>query len=548
MKITIKYNKNISLKLMIVLLMVLPIFQSCQERLDEMNQNPNALTELPAAYLFTNAVRGTFRADVHRIHADFGAQYAHMAVSESWDRSTDTYDIGHLRGDVTQGVFSAVYRDAIRYCNDISTLTAPGGTQENEVQFALNNIVKVLNFAKLTDMFGDIPYFEGGLGKQGVFMPKYDKQEDIYADMVERLSNDINLLKGADFASDAFPGADPIYNNDKDKWLRFANSFRLRLAMRARFADETKYNAIIAECLSMDLIEENDQNATLQHWDSEDGSLYNPWYNKYRARYESKIYDYNVSEKFVDWLRVTQDPRLQVMVTKATLSDKYLKWMADNNDSRLEYLQDPENFYMGMRNGLIIEERDAKADVVFNGQPSQVDKWPRKDLSTLSLAVLAKDQPLYFMTAAEIWFLRAEAALFNLGGNNANELYQNGIIRAMEMWGIDATGYLANSPQSSLNGTDEEKFEQISSQMWIAFVPNYIEAWSNIRRTGYPRIPKRVSEELSKGVTDGVLPKRLRYPQTTERNINGTNMQEAIDRMGGDNIDIPVWWDVRDIE
>jgi hypothetical protein len=201
-----------------------------------------------------------------------------------------------------------------------------------------------------------------------------------------------------------------------------------------------------------------------------------------------------------------------------------------------------------MRNGLIIEERDAKADVVFNGQPSQVDKWPRKDLSTLSLAVLAKDQPLYFMTAAERWFLRAEAALFNLGGNNANELYQNGIIRAMEMWGIDATGYLVNSPQSTLNGTDEEKFEQISSQMWIAFVPNYIEAWSNIRRTGYPRIPKRVSEELSKGVTNGVLPKRLRYPQTTERNINGTNMQEAIDRMGGDNIDTPVWWDVRDAE
>ena len=156
------------------------------------------------------------------------------------------------------------------------------------------------------------------------------------------------------------------------------------------------------------------------------------------------------------------------------------------------------------------------------------------------------------MTASEIWFLRAEASLFSIGvdgPDKANEFYQNGIEVAMEQWGLNADDYIANSSMGALTGTEEEMFEQIGSQMWVAFVPNYIEAWSNIRRTGYPVIEQRNSIALSQGATNGYLPKRLVYPLTTERDINGVNMQEAIDRMGGtDKIDTPVWWDVRDID
>ena len=170
---------------------------------------------------------------------------------------------------------------------------------------------------------------------------------------------------------------------------------------------------------------------------------------------------------------------------------------------------------MGMRNGLILEARDGTRNVVYDGKTHTIQMWPRNEMSFLTLAVLAKDQPLYLMTASEIWLLRAEAALYDLG-------------------------------PASLNGTVEQKFETICNQMWVSFVPNYIESWNNMRRTGYPKIPQRTAPDLSKGATDGYLPKRLRYPQTTERNINGVNMQKAIDRMGGDEIDIAVWWDVKD--
>jgi hypothetical protein len=162
--------------------------------------------------------------------------------------------------------------------------------------------------------------------------------------------------------------------------------------------------------------------------------------------------------------------------------------------------------------------------------------------------MLAPDQPLDIMAASEIWFLRAEAALFNLGGDeDPNEYYQKGIEQSMDRWKIDATEYLSTSPLANLTGDDEEKFEQIATQMWIAFIPNHAEAWTNIRRTGYPEIAQRNDPLLSKGVTDGYLPKRLTYPYTVEKSLNGDNMQEAINRMGGeDKIDTPVWWDVRD--
>ncbi len=503
-------TKYLSVKGVLLVLATVFVFSACQERLDDMNMNPNAITEVPAEYLFTTAVRGTFYSAFDLLQVDFAAQHAHLAISWYVTREIDNYKEEYV-GDITQNIFKEIYGGGIKYCRDILLLTGVDGDQENEVRHALTDIVAVMNYSRLTDLFGDIPYFEGGLGKQGVFLPEYDAQEEIYSDMIGRLENSLELLKAADF-SRAFPGADPMYNNDGESWLRFANSLRLRLAMRARFADPEKYEAIISACLSDDLIEENQHNAKLQHWDSDHGQLRNPWHKRYEEKYLGKIYNFNVSQKYVNLLANTSDPRLQVMVDTNGLGE-----------------------YIGMPNGL--------NDVDYSN-------FERSNASILSSLVLAKDQNLYFMTASEIWFLRAEAALFNMGEGDANQLYQMGITKAMGQWGIDQTdidNYLATSPEGLLTGSDEEKFEQIGNQMWLAFVPNYIEAWFNIRRTGYPVIPQRTADNQEKGVTDGHMPSRLVYPKTTERTVNGDNMQEAIDRMvDGDHIYSRVWWDVRD--
>ncbi len=498
-----------SVKGLIVLFAFLLVIPACDDRLSEMNQNPNALTTIPDDFLFATLVRNTFRNNIGRWQQDYGAQYAHQAISNSWTKSIDQYYDQLMQGDVPEEMFTGVYRDCIKYADDIINMNSEQG-KVNEVRIAMTTIVNIVNFGRLTDYFGDIPYFEAGKGKEEVYLPKYDAQEAIYSDMVEQLKEKMQILETANPA-EGYPDQDPMFNNDLTKWARFANSLRLRLAMRARFADPGKYNPIIVECLGKPLIETNEQNARLQHWESENGELYNPWYNL-KIDYNSGTYQYNVSEMFVNWLKSTSDPRIIPLIKPTSTGE-----------------------YVGMPNGL--------SDIA-------IGLYTRSKISVPGDKMLAPDQYLYLMTASEIWLLRAEAALFNIGsGGDPAEMYRKGIIASMEQWNIpqsDIQNYLNNVPEAQLIGNQENKFRQIATQMWVAFVPNHQEAWNNIKRTGYPVIAQRTDPLLSKGVTNGYLPKRLKYPYTVEKSLNGKNMQEAIDRMGGDKIDIPVWWDVRD--
>lgn len=509
MKNTIKNIKTKAMKGIIVLFAILFVVTACDDRFEKMNEDPIKITEIPDDFLFATLVRNTVRDGISRWQQDYGAQYAHQAISNSWNKSIDQYYDNHGQGDVPEGMFGDTYRYTIKYANDIISLNSEEGNV-NEVRIAMTRIIAIVNFAKLTDFFGDIPYFEAGMGKDEVYLPKYDKQDEIYADMVEQLKVQMEVLKVADPVN-AYPNQDPMFDNDLDKWVRFANSFRLRLAMRARFTDPSKYNPIISDCLDQPLIEECDQSAGIEHQDSENGELYNPWYNK-KVEFDKGTFQYNVSEKLVDWLKQTNDPRMVALVEP-----------------------NPDGEFVGMPNGL--------TDV-------GIGDYVRSMISTPGALMLAQDQPLYIMTAAEIWFLRAEAALYNIGnGGDPEVLYQNGIQRGMERWEVsqeEIETYLASVEEATLNGGQENKFRQIATQMWVAFVPNHQEAWGNMRRTGYPVVQQRTEGHVSQGVTDGYLPKRLKYPYTVEKTLNGANMQKAIDRMGGDKIDTPVWWDVRE--
>lgn len=506
MKNIICNMKKSVVKGIIILFSVTLLNPSCNDRFEEINQNPNKLTDIPDDFLFASLVRNTIRDNIGRWQQDFGAQYAHQAISNSWQKSIDQYLDSHQQGDISESLFNGAYKNCIKFANEIVVLNSEeGGT---ELRIAMTKTVAIVSFARLTDFFGDVPYFEAGMGKYDVLLPKYDEQELIYADMVAQLETFRAIFASAN-PEDGYPGQDPMFNNDMENWARFANSLRLRLAMRARFADPGKYNAVIADCLSKPLMEDNSQNASLQHWESDRGELYNPWYNL-MIDYSADTYQYNVSKTLVDWLVGNNDPRLEALIKP-------------NKDGE----------FVGMPNGLV---------------DAALGNFVRSNISVPGDLMLAQDQPLDIMTASEIWFLRAEAALFNLGGTeDPNELYQNGIEEAMERWEVDASEYISTSPLGTLTGSDEEKFEQIATQMWVAFIPNHAEAWSSIRRTGYPEIGQRNNPLLSKGVTNGYMPKRLVYPYTVEKSLNGDNMQEAIDRMGGeDKIDTPVWWDIRD--
>jgi hypothetical protein len=485
--------------LLLVVMFAAMFMTACDESLVDMNTDPLRLSGLPDEYLFTTAVRFTV-GDVSNYDTRFGCQYAHIYVTNSENRAADAYKDFHTQ-DVYKEMFAQAYINPLRYIIKVISMTAEGETK-NPVRNAIARIVAIVEYARVTDCYGDIPYFEGARGMENILYPGYDKQELIYADMMEQLKAAIDILKTAD-PSMGFVGADPVYDNNLDKWQRFANSLRLRLAMRTRFVDPAGSAAVITECMDESFIENNDGNFGLKYQESENPELYNPWYDV------RKHQNWKMSDKFVEWLKSTNDPRLRIFVDTTKTGE-----------------------YKGFINGL-------------NDQEQSKYQW--EDFSNPKPALYAKDMSLNLMCASEVWFLRAEAALFSLAPGDANMMYQEGIRRNMLQWNVPASGiseYISAEPEATLNGSDENKFRQIATQMWIAFTPNFVEAWSNIRRTGYPVIPQRTDADIySLGVTNGILPKRFKY-SSSEYRTNHANLDVAIQNQGSDLIDTPVWWDV----
>lgn len=482
-------------------LIVLLLIQACDEHLADINDNPNSINEIEPEYLFSSAVLSTVGSANARLQFPFGLQYGHYMVGQNVARFVDTYQ-DNFTTDKYKETFYDIYAGPIKSVKEVLRMTEPGGEYENEAQHAMGKIIESYNFIRLSDAFGAIPYQEGGLGQEDILNPEYDQVEDIYHDCVTVLEDALEIL-GVASPESGFPGADPLFENSLEQWIKFANSLRFRLAMRMRLADPEGARTIIESCIETELIEENEDNAKRLYQDGDITEFHNPIHSSVISYFSSKM-----SAMLVETLRNLNDPRLELF--------------AKPND---------DGEYLGLTNGLS-DEYLGNANVGMVSDPSDL--------------ITGRGATVYLITASEIWLLRAEAALFNIIPGDPNQLYRQGIRSAMEQWSLPDSiidSYLTET-HTNLSGSQEEMFEQIGTQLWIGFLPDGFEGWSSIRRTGYPRIVKRTQPVHELGVTDGILPKRMKYP-SNEVNINHVNYLKALEAQGPDEILTPLWWDAR---
>src|SRR5690606_25390762 len=174
----------------------------------------------------------------------------------------------------------------------------------------------------------------------------------------------------------------------------------------------------------------------------------------------------------------------------------------------------------------------------------QEEKEPYGQDMVASVGPLLKERiyEIIVMNAAEVYFLRAEAAFADITGENENELYRMGIQASMEQYNVaqaEISEFL-NQDAGTLSGSEEEQFEQIINQKYISTFFQHYQGWAEFRRTGYPE----VWIGSDPGVTGGQIPRRLTYPND-EYLKNEENVREAADRIGGDELMTRVWWDAR---
>jgi hypothetical protein len=384
---------------------------------------------------------------------------------------------------------------------------------------AIARIWKVEALHRLTDYFGPIPYSQIGTKERSI---KYDSQKDIYYDFFKELDAATALLK-SNMAKVSFADKDLLYQGDNAKWLRFANSLRLRLAIRISNVEPAKAKQEAEKAFADGVMTAVNDGAYIKT-----SAEFPHGLNAHIARNNSRM-----SATMESLQKGYNDPRLSVY------------WSPAPSDGQ----------FRGIRSGLSIAQQNLAVH-------------SRNNLSNVGLKyspTTSSVTPMVCMYASEVYFLRAEGALngWNMGGN-AKDLYEKGIEISMNEHGIINAGTISTyvngtTPASALNdmfksppttmvpvrfstNIDSQR-EQIGTQKYLALFPEPHEAWAEMRRSGYPKFyPLLFSQN-----PDLQPNKMIRRISFLDREIiaNGEAVKAAVPLLGGgpDNVATPLWWD-----
>jgi len=489
-------KKNVNI-LWILLGCVLLTFFGCTKGFIEANTNPNisekALPQSLLAPAITKAVKfnlgitQTINGELVQVHTD-GTSVAFRVFRYQLADNLPTAPYNNWFLQV------ANFRDVYAQAGERLIIN----TQEtyNQTYQGIALIMEAWLISLITDTFGDIPYFDAGKAKEQIFLPAFDEQSAIYADLFAKLEEANELLKGGYDLPAELSFSDPVYHGDALAWRKFGNSLYLRLLMRVSSVEgagaSSRINRIaVAESADYPLIVSPGESAVLR-WT---GSI--PYDSPYDPSNTTDFYwtRFKLTEFFLDNLLEWNDPRIE-------------KWATRVGG---EYVGVPGGYPLGFEPGA--------ASILHR---------------TLQRETLTGN----IMNHSEVQFILAEAAAKGYISASDVQFYQAGIASNMEMWGVEMPeGYLEQPAVAFDAGASlEEKMEKIHLQKYYALLLTDLQQWFEIRRTGYPVLPVGAGHE-----NNGIMPSRLAYP-TYLYNTNRENLDVAIGRQGPDDINTKVWW------
>ena len=474
---------------------------ACDDGFEEMNVNPtkpnqvSVKNKLTAAQLFASGER----YEAWRTNFIYSStMIQHFATTAGyWSGDKYGWNKGYASALIDRQLASVV-KSIVDMELQLNAEEAPAEMH------AIVSILKVMVFQRLTDLYGDVPYSEAGKAvTEGILYPKYDKQSDIYADMLAKLETATAALGPG---TSEFGDADIMYQGNMNKWKKFGNSLMLRLALRMIKVDPAGAQAWATKAINGGVMVSNADIAFIPHTAGPDGVNKNGNGEVFTVEQSMRM-----SDTFIGHLQ--GDPRLSVLAMRKS-----------------DQSTDPADL-KGLPNGLdSVTLKDLTGE-----EDSEEYAMPRTLLQ-------GEDAPMFFQTYAEVAFMLAECGVrWGIGGDAATN-YNDGVTAAMtylEMYSPDAaidpadiTAFLGANPY---DGT----LEQINTQYWIATFMNEYESYANWRRTD---IPMLTPVNYPGNETGGTIPRRLTY-STSEQSTNAANYAEAIANQGPDVLTTRMWWD-----
>lgn len=497
----------------ITLLAISIIIASCE--VDYLS-DPNK-PEVAPTYGILNRVQKRLMDDTR--NEWFSGRQALLWV-QYWNQTAYTEeDRFQYRETTSQGGWEDLYfaaqdlTDIIVYNTDETTKGDMAKYGPNESQIAMARIMLVYIYQIAVETWGDVPYaafgsddpdFQANKIKYDpeIKFPMYASQAKIFPSMLKELKEAAEQLAAN---GDAFTaGGDNFYNGNAEKWIKFANSLRLRIATRVN--NTTEANAAVAE----GVFESNGDNAGLEYETTANNAS-----PMYRAFYVENRIDFAPSFSLVEFLKGNRgefgkDPRLEIF--------------ADENSDGFIY-----GIPLTANNGVVGSFKH--------------ESLPGK-------AILSPGYTEIYMEYAEVCFLLSE-----LNGWDQS-WYEKGVTASMEKWGVmaeDIEAFVANLPAASE--------ETVITQKYIALYMQPYEAWSELRRTGYPTHLIQPNETytyewkyIKQGVTRDTssvytydtgdynqVISRINYP-LNEESVNKEMYLKGVESNGGNTLTTPLFW------
>lgn len=472
----------------------------------DINVSPNAPENPATSLLLTSAERYMGRttavtsvATAPGVINDYAPKLYVQQISETLYTSESRYNLKIYNYG---GIYNSPLEDLttiITLNTDATTKSAPyvANYGSNANQIAAARILKVFYFQNMTDRWGDIPYSEALKGKE-YLTPKFDKQQQIYADLFKELKE-----AAAQFDGGAALQGDILFGGDNARWKIFAATIRMNMALRLSKADPATGKTEFNLALAAGVINANSDNilyTTLGESANENTIYYN-----YQV---AKRYDYAISKTMVDKLKSYTDPRLAVYAEPTAAGT-----------------------YIGMPYGLTQALASAYS-------PGNVDV--PGSISLIGKAFRAQNSPIRIFTYPEVLFSKAEA--YKLGwitgaadDAQAATSYLAGITASMALNGVTAPATYFS--QADVIYNPATAIQQIITQKWIANYMGYgYEAWSDYRRTGFPILTPS-AYPLNLG---GQIPVRQGYT-ADEPSLNKVNYAAVVASQGPDELNTPIW-------
>lgn len=490
-------KRYIKSKISIFLLPLLVAVSSCTKNFEEINTDPNNLVSVTPGSLLTPLMYNIGNYNTTR---SYGFTWQLMQVGFPYPSTA----LGTHRYDITPTAGNGTWNNGYKWLTTIRQIEASADEFDQPIYKAVAATLDAFVTQILTDVFGDIPYTEAVKLDEGVSMPVFDSQKDIYVSLIEKLENANETYKKAE---GSMTGNDFLYDNDLTKWRKFNNSLLLRILLRtskkAEMDSYARIQAILNDPSNYPIFENNSDAAILKI------SGLDPYEYAWPRRQDYTLNE-TKAEFFTDLLVEAQDPRLPYFMSKAVKT----------NGDTIGYKGIPAAHPMSQS---------------FDYSPS----IPNPEL--MSPRVVGTIVHHLLMTYAEVEFIKSEVYQHFGENNKAEEAYKKGVFAGISHWQwaddpefeMPSDTYF-NNPKVKYDNT----LERIIEQKYLALYMNDYQQWFEYRRTGFPKLPK-TSEMLH----DGVMPTRLPYHDKLSI-FNPENYKAAVAKLDqGDNSQSKVWWE-----